>query len=59
MIIEDMLNADDTDQDRILNKIVEFENKSNIFQQKISITSYAKQKLWKELKSEQPNLEKL
>ena len=28
---EDLLYADDSEQDRILNRIVEFENKSNVF----------------------------
>ena len=56
MLLEVSLYRNDTEQDKILDRIVEFEKKSNIFSRVIQMAAFGKYRIWKELKSEQPNI---
>lgn len=58
-LVEESLFTEEDEQDKQLDRIVEFEKQSNVFVNQISKVALAKRKIFKELTSEQPNLNNL
>lgn len=57
--LENDMLKDNSEQDKTLDRIVEFEKRSTIFQSIIQKAAFSKNKIFKELKSERPNISNL